>query len=308
MSPVVEAKGLKKYYDGVKAVDGLDLEIGEGEIYGLLGPNGAGKTTTILILLGLTEPTAGEVRVLGHNPAREPLKVKRLTGYLPENLGFYDDLSARENLLYTAYLNRIPEKEAKRRVAEVLEVVGLKDVADRKVGAFSRGMKQRLGIADVLLKEPKFVILDEPTSGIDPEGARQILDMIVRLRDERGMTILLSSHLLHQVQRICDRVGIIHRGKLVAQGTMGELGAVVEEGEHLFVVRTSRVDENLLESLKGLEGVTAVEAEGDLVKVRATADVRSQIARAVLAAGVELVELKGHTYTLEEIYLRYFQE
>jgi len=221
MGLVVEAKGLKKYYDGVKAVDGLDLEIGEGEIYGLLGPNGAGKTTTILILLGLTEPTAGEVKVLGHDPTREPLKVKRLTGYLPENLGFYDDLSARENLLYTAHLNRIPEKEAKKRVAEVLEIVGLSDVAERPVRAFSRGMRQRLGIADVLLKDPKFVILDEPTSGIDPEGAQQILEMIVHLRDEKGMTIMLSSHLLHQVQRICDRVGIIHRGRLVAQGTLG---------------------------------------------------------------------------------------
>ena len=305
--PVVEAKGLKKYYDGVKAVDDLDLVIEEGEIYGLLGPNGAGKTTTILILLGLTEPTAGEVRVLGHDPAREPLKVKRVTGYLPENLGFYEDLSARENLLYTAYLNRIPEREARKRVVEVLELVGLAEVADRRVGTFSRGMKQRLGIADVLLKEPKFVILDEPTSGIDPEGAVQILDMIVRLRDERGMTILLSSHLLHQVQRICDRVGIIHQGKLVAQGTLGELGAVVEEGQRLFEVRASRVDEGLLNALRGIEGVTAVEAEGDIMKVVATADVRSRIARAVIEAGVDLLELKGHSYTLEEIYLRYFQ-
>jgi len=308
MSLVVEAKGLKKYYDGVKAVDGLDLEIGEGEIYGLLGPNGAGKTTTILILLGLTEPTAGEVKVLGYDPTREPLKVKRLTGYLPENLGFYDDLSARENLLYTAHLNRIPEKEAKKRVAEVLEIVGLSDVAERPVRAFSRGMKQRLGIADVLLKDPKFVILDEPTSGIDPEGAKQILEMIAGLRDEKGMTIMLSSHLLHQVQRICDRVGIIHQGRLVAQGTLGELGAVVEEGTHLFEVRTSRVDEVLLGALRGIEGVTSVEVEGDLIRIKATTDVRPRVARAVIESGAELVELKGHTYTLEEIYLRYFQE
>ncbi len=305
--PVVEARGLRKHYDGVVAVDGLDLVVEEGEIYGLLGPNGAGKTTTILILLGLTEPTAGEVRVLGYDPAREPLKVKRATGYLPENLGFYEDLSARENLLYTAYLNRIPEREARKRVAEVLELVGLGDVGDRRVGAFSRGMKQRLGIADVLLKEPRFVILDEPTSGIDPEGAVQILDMIVRLRDERGMTILLSSHLLHQVQRICDRMGIIHQGRLVAQGTLGELGAVVEAGEMSFEVRASRVDEGLLGALRGIEGVTAVEREGDLIRVRATADVRPHIARAVIERGADLLELKGHTYTLEEIYLRYFQ-
>jgi len=305
---VVEAKGLKKYYNGVKAVDGLDLEIREGEIYGLLGPNGAGKTTTILILLGLTEPTAGEVRVLGYNPTREALKVKRLTGYLPENLGFYDDLSARENLLYTAYLNRIPEREAKKRVEEVLELVGLSDVAERRVGAFSRGMKQRLGIADVLLKDPRFVILDEPTSGIDPEGARQILDMITGLREERKMTILISSHLLHQIQRICDRVGIIHRGKLVAQGSLGELSAVVEKGTHLFEIRVSQVTEELLERLRAIDGVVSVDAEGDTVRIDARDDVRPRVSKAVCESGVDLLELKGHTYTLEEIYLRYFQE
>ncbi len=305
---VVEAKGLKKYYDGVKAVDGLDLEIREGEIYGLLGPNGAGKTTTILILLGLTEPTAGEVKVLGYNPTREALKVKRLTGYLPENLGFYDDLSARENLRYIASLNRIPEREARGKIQEVLELVGLADVADRKVGTFSRGMKQRLGIAEVLLKDPRFVILDEPTSGIDPEGARQILDMITRLREERKMTILISSHLLHQIQRVCDRVGIIHRGKLVAQGSLGELSAVMEKGTHLFELKVSEVTDELLAKLRAIDGVVSVDAEGDTVRIEARDDVRPQVSRAVLESGVDLLELKGHAYTLEEVYLRYFQE
>ncbi|HID09526.1 TPA: ABC transporter ATP-binding protein, partial [Candidatus Micrarchaeota archaeon] len=269
---------------------------------------GAGKTTTILILLGLTEPTAGEVRVLGYNPTREALKVKRLTGYLPENLGFYDDLSARENLRYIASLNRIPEREARGKIEEVLELVGLKEVADRKVSTFSRGMKQRLGIAEVLLKDPKFVILDEPTSGIDPEGAHQILDMITGLREERKMTILISSHLLHQIQRICDRVGIIHRGKLVAQGSLGELSAVVEKGTHLFEIRVSQVTEELLERLRAIDGVVSVDAEGDTVRIDARDDVRPRVSKAVCESGVDLLELKGHTYTLEEIYLRYFQE
>ncbi|HDI11221.1 MAG TPA: ABC transporter ATP-binding protein [Candidatus Acetothermia bacterium] len=308
MAPVVEAVGLKKHYGKVKAVDGLDLVIEEGEIYGLLGPNGAGKTTTILILLGLTEPTAGEVRVLGYNPTREPLKVKRLTGYLPENVGFYDELSARENLRYTASLNGIPDREAKRRIQEVLEMVGLSDVADRPVGAFSRGMRQRLGIADVLLKKPKFVILDEPTSGIDPEGAREILEMIVRLRDERGMTILLSSHLLHQVQRVCQRVGIIHRGKLVAQGTVDELSAVVEKGKYRFEARVEGVNDALIEGIESLEGVEKVSWSDDTIEVIASRDVRKELARTVIQGGADLLELRGHTYTLEEIYLRYFQE
>ncbi len=308
MAPVVEAVGLKKHYGKVKAVDGLDLVIEEGEIYGLLGPNGAGKTTTILILLGLTEPTAGEVRVLGYNPTREPLKVKRLTGYLPENVGFYDELSARENLRYTASLNGIPDREAKRRIQEVLEMVGLSDVADRPVGAFSRGMRQRLGIADVLLKEPKFVILDEPTSGIDPEGAREILEMIVRLRDERGMTILLSSHLLHQVQRVCQRVGIIHQGKLVAQGTVDELSAVVEKGKYRFEARVEGVNDALIEGIESLEGVEKVSWSDDTIEVIASRDVRKELARTVIQCGADLLELRGHTYTLEEIYLRYFQE
>ncbi len=308
MAPVVEAVGLKKHYGEVRAVDGLDLVIEEGEIYGLLGPNGAGKTTTILILLGLTEPTAGEIRVLGYNPTREPLRVKRLTGYLPENVGFYDELSARENLRYTASLNGIPDREAKRRIQEVLEMVGLSDVADRPVGTFSRGMRQRLGIADVLLKEPKFVILDEPTSGIDPEGAREILEMIVRLRDERGMTILLSSHLLHQVQRVCQRVGIIHRGKLVAQGTVDELSAVVEEGKHRFEAKVEGITDALIESIESLEGVERVRWSDSTLEIIASRDVRKELARTVIQGGADLLELRGHTYTLEEIYLRYFQE
>ncbi|MBC7098385.1 ABC transporter ATP-binding protein [Candidatus Bipolaricaulota bacterium] len=304
---MVEAQGLKKSYGPVQAVEGLDLRVQEGEIYGLLGPNGSGKTTTILMLLGLTEPSAGRVQVAGFNPTREPLKVKRVVGYLPENVGFYDDLTARENLRYIARLNGIPDRDSKKRIEEVLEQVGLSEVADRPVGTYSRGMRQRLGIADVLVKEPRLAILDEPTTGIDPEGASQILDMIVRMRNERGMTILLSSHLLHQVQRVCDRVGIMHRGRLVAEGTVDELSARTS-GEGLeFEAQVRGLSPELVAGLKGLEGVREVVAQGERLRILAEVDVRSAVARTVLEKGAELLELRQRAFTLEEIYLRYFQ-
>lgn len=309
MEYVVEAKGLKKYYNGTKAVDGLDLKIRKGEIFGLLGPNGAGKTTTILILLGLTEPTEGEVRVCGFSPSREALEVKRITGYLPENVGFYEDLTAWENLYYIARLNGIGRAEADRRIQEALEEVGLADVAHRPVKTFSKGMKQRLGIAEVLVKAPQFAILDEPTSGIDPEGAHQILELIQRMNRERGLTIMLSSHLLHQVQKICHRVGIISRGRLVAEGTLDELRVkTMTEGAFLFEVRVNPLSEEVIRWMEGIQGVRSVEREGDALRVLAAEDIRPLLAREIVQRGYELLELRGRDYTLEEVYLRYFQE
>ncbi len=308
MSLIVETKNLCKYYNGVKAVDNLNLRINQGEIYGFLGPNGAGKTTTILMLLGLTEPTSGEVRVHGYNSTREPLKVKRLTGYLPENVGFYEDLTARENLRYIARLNGIPDRKSDRLIEQVLEKVGLLKVADWEVRKFSRGMKQRLGIADVLIKDPVFVILDEPTTGIDPEGARQILELIAKMSKDEGMTVLLSSHLLHQVQRICDRVGIISRGKLVAEGTVDKLGMeVIGKGKIMLEARVSRLTPDLLKALRQLEGVSEVDSSGNLLRLRCSRDLRAEVSRAVMESGSELLELRGRDYTLEEIYLKYFQ-
>ncbi len=304
---MVQARDLRKAYGKVQAVDGLSLEIEEGEIYGLLGPNGSGKTTTILILLGLTEPSGGEVEVVGYNPTRDPLKVKRLVGYLPENVGFYPDLTARENLRYIARLNGIPDRESKARIQEVLEQVGLVEAADRPVGTYSRGMRQRLGIADVLIKRPRLAILDEPTTGIDPEGANQILDFIVRMRDEQGMTIMLSSHLLHQVQRICDRVGIVHRGKLVVEGTVEELGAK-SGGTGLELEAWVRGGgPELVAALEALEGVESVSQDEERLLISCSADVRAEVARTILERGAELLELRRRTFTLEEIYLRYFQ-
>jgi len=229
-NPLVETVDLTKAYGPNVVVDHINLCIDEGEIFGFLGPNGAGKTTTILMLLGLAEPTSGEARIGGYVTNIHPMEVKRMTGYLPENVGFYDDMSPVENLAYITRLNGISDREAKPKIDEVLVTVGLDHVANVKVGTFSKGMKQRLGIADVLVKDPRLVILDEPTTGIDPAGVSQILDLITVMAADRQITVLLCSHLLHHVQKVSDRVGIISRGKMIAQGTIDELSTQLTDG------------------------------------------------------------------------------
>jgi ABC-2 type transport system ATP-binding protein len=175
------------------------------------------------MFLGLTEPTSGKVRVMGFDPTRDPFHVKEKVGYLPENVGFYDDMDARQNLQYIARLNRIPDKISSVRIDESLKVVDLLEEVGKKVGTYSKGMRQRLGIAEVLIKEPKLIFLDEPTIGLDPDGTNRMLDLIHSLSREKNITIFLSSHLLDQVQRICDRVGIMIKGELVAMGPIEEL-------------------------------------------------------------------------------------
>lgn len=229
---VVSTTGLTKTYGSTVAVDGLDLTVRAGEVYGLLGPNGAGKTTTIMMLLGLTEPTSGRARVLGLDPVREPLQVKRQVGYLPDAVGFYEDLTGRQNLRFTARLNGVPAEVGEDRIAGLLDTVGLTEAADDRVGTYSRGMRQRLGIADALVKHPRMLILDEPTIAIDPRGVEQMLALIRQLRDEQAVTVLLSSHLLHQVQEVCDRVGIFVDGRLRAAGSVDELA------DHLGVAQS----------------------------------------------------------------------
>jgi len=220
---IIETEGLTKKYGLQIAVNNLTLQIQEGEVFGFLGPNGAGKTTTLLMFLGLTEPTSGKVRVFGFDPTRDPLRVKEKVGYLPENVGFYDDMDARQNLCYVARLNRIRDTVSFKRIDELLKLVGLVEEAGKKVGTYSKGMRQRLGIAEVLVKEPKIVFLDEPTIGLDPDGTNRMLDLIRALSREKNITVFLSSHLLEQVQKICDRVGIMIKGSLVAVGPIEEL-------------------------------------------------------------------------------------
>ncbi len=304
----IEAHGLRKQYGEFVAVDALDLAVREGEVFGLLGPNGAGKTTTILMLLGLTEPTAGTASVLGCDPTHDPLKVKRLVGYLPDNVGFYEDLTARENLLFTADLNSIPRAVARPRIDALLERVGLGDVKDKRAGQFSRGMRQRLGIADVLVKDPRLVILDEPTIGLDPEGTRELLDLIRELSKEHGITVMLSSHLLDQVQRVCDEVGIFVKGQLVAAGPVARLGEQLLAGQPLVVEVQVAPEAHAAAAaaLADVPGVESVAEEGGLLLVRSQADLRAEIARRLAPLG--LLGLRTRGASLEDIYLRYFRE
>jgi ABC-2 type transport system ATP-binding protein len=303
---VIETRGLTKRYGKVVAVDGLELSIEAGEVYGLLGPNGSGKTTTILMLLGLTEPSAGTVRVLGLDPAREPLSLKRQVGYLPDSVGFYGEMTAWENLAYIARLNGLPRALAQQRMERVLERMGLAEVAQRPVSTFSRGMRQRLGLAEVLLKEPKVVILDEPTLGLDPEAAQEFLKMIQGLKNE-GITVLLSSHLLHQVQAICDRVGLFHQGKLVLEGRVEELAQRVLGGAYRIRLEATPL-EGLAERLRDLPGVSQVQTDANGLRLEAQQDIRPQVAQAVLEAGATLQSLLLEQPSLDEVYARYFQE
>ena len=213
--PIIEMTGLTKRYNRFTAVDRIDLNIREGEIFGLLGPNGAGKSTTILMILGLTEPTGGKVSVRGINSTTHPVEVRRRVGYLPEDVGFYEDMTGFENLVYTAELNGISRGEAKEKAVELLHRVGLGEELKKRTGQYSKGMRQRLGLADVMIKNPEVIILDEPTSGIDPAGVQDVIRLIQQLSDETGLTVLFSSHHLNQVQTVCDRAALFNQGRLL---------------------------------------------------------------------------------------------
>jgi ABC-2 type transport system ATP-binding protein len=312
----IRTRGLTKSYGDLVAVDHLDLEVHAGEIFGLLGQNGAGKTTTILMLLGLTEPTDGSARVVGLDPARGPLEVKRRVGYLPDSVGFYGDLSGRQNLRYTARLNAIDGDDAEATIDDVLEQVGLSERADDLVETYSRGMLQRLGIADALVKDPDVLILDEPTTAIDPLGVVEVLDLLRRLVRERGMAILLSSHLLNQVQSVCDRIGIFAGGRLIGQGTLPELAARFGDGRAQLEVGLDVDDAEEVETvsalLGGVPGVAAV-AAGDRPGVpwsiaigpdAEMATVRSAVLGAVAQYQLPLTSIRPVVPSLEEIYRR----
>lgn len=309
MELVVEARDIVKKYGDFKAVDGISFHVAQGEIFGLLGPNGAGKTTTILMLLGMTEPTAGEIKVCGYDPNKEPLKVKRIAGYLPENVGFYEDMTARENLLYLARLNGIPDDVALKKIDDILETVGLSDVRDKLTGTYSKGMRQRLGLASVLIKDPKLVILDEPTTGIDPEGTEQVLSLIYKMSKEMGVSILLSSHLLYQVQQICDRVGIMFKGKMVAMGSIEEIGRqALGEREGIMKLSYEYINEEALNKLDGIEGIVEKRIDNHSIILKFNEDKKLDIVREVVMRGFLPIEVKGREYSLEEIYIRYFRE
>ncbi len=305
--PIIEAQGLTKRYGSFTAVGNLDLRLEEGEVFGFLGPNGSGKSTTILMLLGLTEPTEGWARVSGFDPTRNPLAVKRIIGYLPESIGFYNDLSGRENLQYTARLNGMPREDSDLRIEDLLSQVELAAATDQPVGQYSRGMRQRLGLADVLLKQPQLVILDDPTLGLDPAGVNWLLQLIKEMSRDQGITVFISSHRLHEVQRICHRVGIMSHGEMVLEGPVDELVSRQDEGYQMDL-EVSDATPALMEALRGLPSVERCEALGDTITISSKEQVRGEALSVVLGQGVELLQMQARNRSLEEIYLRYFQE
>jgi ABC-2 type transport system ATP-binding protein len=307
-TPVITARGLTKRYGEAVAVDAIDFDIFKGEIFGLLGPNGAGKTTTILMMLGLTDVSAGSVTVAGHDPVRQPLEVKRRVGYLPDAVGFYDNLTAVENLAYTARLMGIDRQEREKRIADALARVRLSDVAHNRVATFSRGMRQRLGLAELIMKHAEIAILDEPTSGLDPQSTHEFLDMIGELKRE-GVTVLITSHLLDQVQRICHRVALFRGGRILVMGTVAELARqVLGAGFVVDVEATAAPGKDLAGRLGAIAGVRSVQqtAEG-IYRLTADHDVRAEAARAVVAADGALTRLSVDDPSLDAIYTRFFE-
>lgn len=307
---IIRTAGLTKRYDGVTAVSGLDLEIRQGEVFGLLGPNGAGKTTTTLMLLGLTEPTSGSAFIDGHDCTRDPIAVKRIVGYLPDSVGFYPELTGRENLRFTGRLNGLTGAVCEDRVTALLERVGMTCAADRKTGGYSRGMKQRLGIADVLMKDPKVIIMDEPTLGIDPEGMRELIALIRELSDQDGRTILISSHQLYQVQQICDRVGIFVKGELIACGRIDELGRQLQnEGRYILDLQAEGPDRDLHDLLAGISGVRSITRDADgLMHIESDRDIRREVGLLLAERDYPLLQLRQRGGDLDEIYRRYFEK
>jgi ABC-2 type transport system ATP-binding protein len=308
---VIELVNLTKKYGDFTAVNQLNLNIRKGEVFGLLGPNGAGKSTTILMMLGLTEPTGGSVKVCGLDSTTNPLEVKRKVGYLPEDVGFYDDRTGLENLMYTASLNGFSRKEAQQRATELINRIGLVDAANKKTSKYSRGMRQRLGLADVLIKNPEVVILDEPTLGIDPKGVKEFLELIVELSKEKGITVLFSSHHLHQVQQVCDRVGLFVNGKLIAEGNVETLSNKLFSNSP-FVVEVGLKGkqfskQKLHNMLNDVSGIVSISEKENFYEIECSRDITSEIARSVVISGAELCHLTKKTYGLDEIYYRYFE-
>jgi ABC-2 type transport system ATP-binding protein len=317
----IELVDLTKKYGSFTAVDHLNLTIRKGEIFGLLGPNGAGKSTTILMMLGLTEPTSGSVTVCGIDSISNPIEVKRKVGYLPEDIGFYDDRTGIENLVFTARLNSIPEKEALQKAENLLKRVSMWDERDKKTGKYSRGMRQRLGLADVLIKNPEVIILDEPTLGIDPKGVREFLELIVALSREEGLTVLFSSHHLHQVQQVCDRVGLFVAGKLLAEGDIQSLSKklftnsayIIEAGIAQTTSAGTGGSKKILSAkeitkiLMDINGVTSVTAKDENFSIECSRDVTTDISRKVIESGAGLYFLNKKEYGLDDIYYRYFE-
>lgn len=312
MESIIKIENLTKSYGAFHAVDNLNLNIRKGEVFGLLGPNGAGKSTTILMLLGLTEPHSGSAIVCGYNATSNPIEVKRRVGYLPDTLGFYDNRTGLENLVYVGQLNGLTPEKATYKAKQLLTRVGLKDEIHKKVSRYSRGMKQRLGLAEVLIKSPEIIILDEPTLGIDPKGVREFLNLIQKLSKEEQLTVLLSSHNLHQVQQVCDRVGLFVSGKLIAEGDISTLSKTLfNEAPYVIEVKLEETQNKLIaeieKQLLQLNAVKRVKIENKTLLINCSSNASSSILKTLITANFNMVYFRIKEYGLDDIYQRYFE-
>ncbi|MEW6569178.1 MAG: ABC transporter ATP-binding protein [Chloroflexota bacterium] len=304
---MIQAQGLTKYYGRHPAIQDLTFSANAGEIVGFLGPNGAGKTTTMRILAGFMPPSSGTARVAGYDVVDDSLEVRRRVGYLPETVPLYPEMSVTEYLIFMGSLRRVPELD--ERVEAVIEEVKLEERAHSFIGNLSKGLRQRVGVAQALLHEPEVLILDEPTIGLDPAQIIEVRKLIQELGKER--TVLLSTHILSEAQQVCDRVLIINRGSIVAEDTPANLQAQLAGAERLIVLAAAETPE-LVELLKAVPGVTRVDPgpqEGQVELASAPGrDVRPMIARRVVEAGYDLLELRSVGVSLEDIFLQLTQE
>jgi ABC-2 type transport system ATP-binding protein len=310
MTEIITIRKLSKQYnppDGPMAINEVDLQIQEGEIFSLLGPNGAGKTTLIAVLCGLFPPTSGDAMIAGHSVVHNPMAVKQIIGVVPEEIALYPQLSGRQNLRYFGLLYGLSGRELTEAIDDVLAVIGLMDRAGDKVGHYSSGMKRRLNVGVGLLHKPRIVLLDEPTLGLDPESRRRILDLVLQLKHEVGATILYTTHYMEEAQELSDRVGIIHHGKIIALGTPDELIQTIHAGDTLRLhVGVSKVSAPLLDALRQVRGVKGVSAEGDAITLSLldAADVLPEILRIVEEAGMVASSLTVQQPNLEAVFLR----
>lgn len=294
----IELDGVTKQFGDVTAVSDLDLTVPEGEVFGFLGPNGAGKSTTINMLLDFVRPTAGEVRVLGLDAKRESVAVRRRTGVLPEGYDVYHRLTGRKHVEFA-----MRSKEVDGDVDAILERVGIADAADRKAGGYSKGMRQRLTLGMALVGDPDLLVLDEPSSGLDPGGAREMRE-IVRAEADRGATVFFSSHVLGQVESVCDRVGIMREGELVAEDSIEGLRDAVEGGETLVITVDAASEENL-DAVRALDGVTDATTDGGTVTVTCDPDAKTAVIGALEDAGVSVKDFQTEETSLEDLFIAY---
>jgi len=298
---VLETIGLTKDFRRRRAVDSLSLRVYEGDVYGFLGPNGAGKSTTIRMLTGLVRPKSGTARLLGWDVRTQRVQSLAKVGALVEMPSFYKYLSARDNLrIFSRLSGGCPEK----RIDQILDTVGLLDRANDKTKTYSHGMLQRLGIAQALLPNPRLVILDEPTSGLDPQGMKDVRELILRLAKDEKITVFLSSHLLHEIEQVCNRVGVINRGKLIAEGDVREL---VRHEVDLMEFRVS--DAGMAEEvLTGLDWVQIMSVDDNRMVISTPSDRICEANKALVLAGVDVSAMIPKTMNLEDLFLKLITE